>query len=272
MGGHAAPASTGRAHRYAIIGNGAIATELRSLARAHPALDLVGIVTRPGSAAPAGAAALTLAEAIDRADTVVEAAGVAAVAEHGPAVIQAGRTLLVSSVGAFAHAEHRAGVLDAGPGRALITSGAIGGLDLIAAAGRTGGLDRVTLTTTKHPRSLVQPGMPEPERARILGATQATELFSGSVEDAIARFPASLNVAVALGLAAGDLGLVRVRLSADPAATQTEHRIEAVGAAGSYRFLVRNEPLPEHPSSSGLTARSLLSELLRLAGQGTMLA
>lgn len=259
-------------HRFAIIGNGAISRELRQRARAYPALNCVGVLTRPGAAPPADAPALTLSEALERADTIVEAAGVSAVGEFGPAVVTAGRGFLVASVGAFAHPAVRERVLDAGPGRTLLTSGAIGGLDLIAAAGRTGGLDRVTLTTRKHPRSLVQGDTPAAERERLLALTRAEELFTGTVGEAIEQFPASLNVAVALGLAAGSLKLVRVRLLADPETTLTEHTIDAVGTAGEYHFRVRNEPLPEHPSSSGLTVRSLLSELLALADQGTRLA
>lgn len=68
------------------------------------------------------------------------------------------------------------------------------------------GLDAVTLTTVKHPRSLGQmPPLselipPTAEEALIM-SPEARLLFSGTAEEAIRRFPANVNVAVSLGLA-----------------------------------------------------------------------
>lgn len=250
---------------YAIIGDGAVSRELRRHAASHPELHFVGVIVRDDDADPVGAPRLSLDEALDRVDLVVEAAGVGAVIEHGPIIVADGTDLLVTSVGAFADAGTRASVLESGPGRTYLTTGAIGGLDLLVAAGRSGGLDHIELTTRKTPGALVQASMPDAERARILAATTPTELFRGAPTEAIERFPASLNVAVALGLAVGDLDAVTVVLVADPDAVLTEHDIRAHGVSGEYCFTVRNEPSPEHPSSSGLTARALLAGLRRIA-------
>lgn len=92
-------------------------------------------------------------------------------------------------------------------------SGAIAGLDGIRAM-REMGLDAVTLTTVKHPRSLGQmPPLselipPTAEEALIM-SPEARLLFSGTAEEAIRRFPANVNVAVSLGLAG--LGFSRTR-------------------------------------------------------------
>lgn len=246
--------------RYAVLGNGAIAAEVRGLVTElggeATALEFVGTITRD----PA-----TLDAALARADVIVEAASVDAVREFGPRIVEAGVALVVASVGAFAAADALPALRAAGPGRVHLTSGAIGGLDLLASAGRTGGLDRVLVQSRKLPAALVQQWMSADERAELLVLTAPKTIFSGTPAEAIERFPASLNVAVAVGIAVGDPTLVRVELVADPAASLTTHAITTAGAAGEYSFTIRNAPLAARPASSGLTARALVADLLRLA-------
>src|SRR5690606_33090115 len=105
------------------------------------------------------------------------------------------------SVGALVDAELRTRLFEHGPGRAFVTTGAIGGLDVLAAASRDGGLDTVSLTTTKAPSTVVQTWMSDKERHRVLSATGSIDVYTGGVTDAIRMFPRSLNVAVALALA-----------------------------------------------------------------------
>lgn len=252
----------------AIIGDGAIATDLRGYLVGRSELCLLGLLSRHELSPETrreGVVRLGLEEALVSADVVVEAAGVTAVAEYGSQIVAAGKDFLVTSIGAFADPTTRKAVLECGPGRVFPTTGAIGGLDLLAAAAASGGIDRVLLETRKKPAALQQSWMSEQERKGLLAAAEPHTIFSGSPAEAISKFPASLNVAVALGLAVGDLAKVRVSLIADPAATLTAHLITASGASGEYRFQIRNQPNVRQASSSGLTARSLLAGLLRLA-------
>lgn len=249
--------------RFAILGNGAIAAEILRLvaergghAGPTPSLDFVGTVSRD----PA-----TLDAALAQADVIVEAASVGAVREFGPRIVAAGIDIVVASVGAFAAPDALSALRAAGTGRVHLTSGAIGGLDVLASAGRTGGLDRVLVQSRKLPAALVQQWMSADERAELLALTAPRTIFSGTPAEAIERFPASLNVAVAVGIAVGDPTLVRVELVADPEASLTIHAITAAGAAGEYSFTLRNAPLVARPASSGLTARALVADLLRLA-------
>ncbi|AJT41151.1 aspartate dehydrogenase domain-containing protein [Psychromicrobium lacuslunae] len=252
----------------AIVGDGAIATDLRGYLTAHQQLRLLGLLSRHELSAETqqqGVPRLSFEQVLESADVVVEAAGVKAVAEYGPRIIDAGKDFLVTSIGAFADSATRRAVLEGGPGRAFPTTGAIGGLDLLSAAAASGGIDWVQLETRKQPAALKQAWMSEQELEDLLDAVEPSIIFSGSPAEAITKFPASLNVAVALGLAVGDLAKVRVSLVADPAARLTEHLITASGGSGEYHFQIRNQPNPRQPSSSGLTARSLLAGLLRLA-------
>lgn len=246
--------------KYAVIGRGAIAAEMQHLMAAldpeAASLEFVGTISRD----PA-----SLEAALKHADVVVEAAGVTAVTELGPRVVAAGVDFVVASIGAFAASGALAELRRAGSGRVHLTSGAIGGLDLLAAAGRTGGLDHVRVRSHKLPTSLVQSWMSAAERADLSALDYPKTIFEGSPAEAIKSFPSSLNVAVAVGLAVGDPSLVRVELVADSAAALTKHEITASGAAGEYTFTIRNAPLAARPASSGLTARALVADLLRLA-------
>lgn len=254
--------------RVAVLGLGAIGARVaQALDRAEvPGATLAGAVVRtPDRAAAAGIRPLSLDEALAESDLVVECATGDALRVAGPQIIAAGVALLPASLGALADPDLRAQLVDRGPGRCYLTSGAIGGLDLLGAAARDGGLDAVALTSTKRSRTLVQPWMTPEELSRLRETDEAFTLFDGSVQDAIARFPASLNVGVALAAATGMWDAVRVRLVADPSVELTSHRITASGEAGEYDFAITNKPLAASPTSSGVVSAALLRGVAQLA-------
>lgn len=208
----------------------------------------------------------------DGADLVVEAAGQDALRAHGENYLRAGARLLVVSVGALVDAELFDRLQAAGGSRLYLTSGAIGGLDLLRAAGRAAPLDRVTLTTTKQPASLVQDWM-DPETTEALRAGRdEVVVFDGPAAEAVTRFPQSVNVAATLALTAGSWDLVRVRVVADPSVEVNRHDIEIVGGAGRYRFTVENQPSPDNPKTSGIVPHAVIQGIAALAGDGWRLA
>lgn len=216
-------------------------------------------------------------DALAVADLVVECAGVEPAAQYGPAVIGAGTDLVLTSVGALADG-HTARRLLGGPGRLWVTSGAIGGFDVLEAAADAGGLEHVRIRTTKLPASLLRPWMAadEQEGLRALRPGDApVTVFAGGPAEAIERFPANVNVAVGLawatrgrpgpaavapgaGAEAGaleaSLRRVRVELVADAAITRSRHEVLAEGPAGRFEFSFESAPSPENPKTSGLTA------------------
>lgn len=278
-----------------LLGYGAIGRSLHGmLARHAPSIEVLGVLDRTagstgtgqGNGQETGSAAdpatrrwvgdadsrlpvLTLAEALERADVIAECASPAAVRALGPAIIVSGTDLLVASLGALVDAGLRTALLDAGPGKTYLSTGAIGGLDLIRASAGT--IQSIELDTRKPPAALLHAGLTEALRTGINEAATLGEprtVFAGTVARAVALFPSNINVAAALGLAAGDLGLVHVTITADPAATQTHHAIGIRGSAGSYELSIANAPDPHNPATSALTARAMASGLLRLAGVG----
>jgi aspartate dehydrogenase len=262
-----APVARGTA-RVGVIGSGAIgAAVIRELARdAVAGAELVAVVDRsPVPDCPVRQ--VPLAEALQGCDVLVECAGQEVVTAHAAEILNSGVDLLVTSVGALADPEVAERVLAAGPGRLLITAGAVGGVDLLAGAAAHAPLRSVRVTTTKLPRTLLQPWMDEPTRHRIAEATEPVEVFRGGARDAARWFPRSLNVAVTVAFAVGDFDAVEVVLVADRGAELTVHVIEADGDAGQYRFEIRNQPSPDNPSTSGVVPFAVLRSLSVLVGR-----
>ncbi|WP_271219086.1 aspartate dehydrogenase domain-containing protein [Streptosporangium carneum] len=231
--------------RVAVVGRGAIgAVVIGELERGRvPGARLVATVDLGDS----------LADAIEAADLVVECAGQRALAEIGPAVVDAGRDLLVVSIGAFTD-DALLARLRRGPGRVHLTSGAIGGLDLLRAAARTGPLEKVLIVTTKKPATL---GVAETDGP--------LEIMRGPAREIAAAFPRSTNVAAAVALAVGSFDAVEAVVVADPAATLTSHVIIASGPSGDYRFEIRNRPSADNPASSQVVPYAVLSAIEELA-------
>lgn len=210
---------------------------------------------------------VTVREAIRTCDVIVECAGQAVVSQYAALVLDAGVDLLVTSVGAFADPVLLDKVLQAGPGRLLFTSGAVGGVDLLASAAVEAPMDMVRVTSRKLPESLLQPWMDEATQERIRTTTEPVEIFRGPAREAARCFPRSLNVAATVAFAVGDFDLVEVTLVADPAAELTTHLIEAEGPTGRYRFEIANRPSPGNPRTSGVVPHAVLRSLSVLVGR-----
>lgn len=253
----------------ALIGSGAIGSRVVELldAGAAPGVKLAGVVPHGDAGAGFG-----IDEALDVADVVVECAGVAAVAEFGPGIVRSGKDLLVTSIGALCDPGLRAALLDTGPGRTFLTTGALGGLDAITAAGAGGTIHRITVESRKLPAALIQPWMDGETKERILAATRPVELLRGGPAELIKAFPKSTNIVSALALAAGSWDAVEAVLIADPAATLTSHHVVAQTSLGTFDVRVTNQASPGNPASSALVPHAVVRGLRTLAnGSGSFI-
>lgn len=193
---------------------------------------------------------------------VVECAGQESVRAYGERVLAAGKDLLLISVGALGDdalcGRLREAAMRAGR-RVLLPSGAMGGLDMLAAAA-LGSMDEVVLTTRKPVSSLADaPGAV----GQDVGTTRATCLFDGTAREAVRLFPQNVNVAAALSLAGIGFDRTRVRIFADPAVERNLHEIVARGDFGEYRMRIENIP-SENPKTGRVTALSILNAIRRL--------
>lgn len=243
-----------------LIGHGAIgkavADQLRSGAVAG--VVLAGVFTRRQDCPDR---VTSIPALIHASDVVVEAAGHAALAEFGPEVTRRNVDLLVVSAGALADEGLLRRLRREDGGRVLVSTGAIGGLDLLRAANLHRALDEVTLTTTKPSAVLEQPWMADDLLERLRTSDDAVEVFFGSAREAAGAFPQSANVAATLGLATLGLDATTVRVIGDPAACGPHHVIRAHGPTGTYGITIENRPSESNPRTSSITPYAVVRAL-----------
>ena len=206
------------------------------------------------------AAVCSLDETAKRADFLVECATGSVVAEVLEAAIRHHRDCLIMSVGGLMLlpellAQARAHNVDV-----RIPSGALAGLDAVRAA-MEAGLHSVTLTTRKPPKGLQGAPYLVEHNIDLAGLKEPQVVFEGTALDACKAFPANVNVAGALSLAGIGPKETRVRIIADPKATENSHEVVAEGAFGRLQTTTTNLPSPRNAKSSYLASLSACAEL-----------
>lgn len=205
---------------------------------------------------------------VSHCDWVLEAAGQSAVLRVVQTALSHKKPVVLMSVGGFfLHRKELTRLATWSRTKIYLPSGALCGLDGLRAA-RTGGtLTQVTLVSTKPPRGFQgAPGLSPSQRKALATSKRTLTLYRGRIEGALRRFPANVNVAATLGLAAGIPGKVQVRVQSDPAAKYNQHRVRAKGAFGELETVTRNRPSLLNPKTSALAIQSALALFERLEG------
>ena len=201
-------------------------------------------------------------------DVVIECASKDAVREFGKKIIESRKDLIILSVGAFSDKEYLAELQHLSTlnsTRILIPTGAIAGLDSIRSVRKY--LDSLTITTTKHPKSLAGAPFFKGSRIRLDDINSETVLFEGNASTAIELFPANVNVAVAVALAGVGLEKTQVKIMADPLISVNKHEIVAKGTFGEIHIVVQNIPSPTNPKTSFLASLSAIECLRSLCNE-----
>jgi aspartate dehydrogenase len=258
--------------RIALIGCGSIGSAVtealsreKSLGRLEVVYDLERerasrLALRSSGVRVAGSLEEVLSSDVD---LVVEAASLRAAREVAPKVLEAGKDLLVMSVGAFGEPEFLREVvrLAGEKGRRIyLPSGAVGGLDALKSAAEAE-LEEVRLLTVKPPKSFAGNRYLQERGVDVEGLGERTVLYDGNALGAIERFPANLNVSVVLSLAGLGVEKTRVQIVADPEAVRNLHEVRVRGTFGEYLFRVENRPMPGNPRTSALAALSAIATL-----------
>jgi aspartate dehydrogenase len=256
--------------RVAIGGFGAIGKAVaRRLDRGIDGLALAAVSARDAAQAAAVMAdfrrpvpVVALAQLGETAEIVVECAPAALLREIAEPALGRGRTVIVLSCGALLDHFDLVDLARRQGGRILVPSGALLGLDAVAAAAE-GEIARIHMITRKPPAGL--DGAPYLERhgIEVAGIAAAKRVFSGTAREAARGFPANVNVAAALALAGIGAERTTIEIWADPGVTRNIHRIEVEADAARFSMQIENVP-SENPRTGRLTPLSVVATLKRL--------
>ena len=200
-------------------------------------------------------------------DLVLECASQQAVAEYGAEILARGWHLAVISTGALADAgleQRLEAARRTGHGRLTLLSGAVAGIDGLAAA-KEGGLERVTYRSRKSPASWR--GSYAEKLIDLGGVQDAQIFFEGSAREAARLFPANANVAATVALGGVGMDDTRVQLMVDPQTQRNTHTLHVEGGFGEFHLELSGLPLASNPKTSTLAALSAVRACRELAQQ-----
>ena len=195
-------------------------------------------------------------------DIVVEAASQDAVMDVSLSVLQNKKDLMIMSVGALLD-ESIYDILSNAckdfKKTIYLPSGAIAGLDGIKSVKDE--LESISITTTKHPRSLKGAKFFETSDVNLDEINTSTVIFEGTAKDAVSLFPANINVAALLSLTGVGSEKTGVKIVADPNTDKNTHHIVAEGKFGKMTFTIENYPDANNPKTSRLAILSAIETL-----------
>ncbi len=206
---------------------------------------------------------LDLAALAEASDIVVECLPSAQFAAIAVPSIELGRIFMPLSVGMLIdhmHLVDRAGETGA---RIIVPTGALLGLDAVRATAE-GNIASVKMVTRKPPAGLAGAPLLVERGISVEGLKEPLRVFEGSAREAIAGFPANVNVAVALSLAGVGPDQTLVEIWADPGVTRNTHTIIVKSDSSDLTMTIENIPSEENPRTGKITALSVLAALRRL--------
>jgi aspartate dehydrogenase len=258
--------------RVGIVGLGTIG---RAIAQALDTGDIAARLTAVNSRDMAKACSfaatlrqpppvVALPALIASSDLVIEAATQTSLDIIAPQTLQAGKDLMVLSVGGLLNHPEWAKLADQNRCKLYVPSGAIVGLDGVKGA-CVGRIESVTITTRKPPQGLAGSPYVVEQGIDIFAIVEETLIFEGSARDACKGFPANVNVSAALSLAGIGPDLTRIRIFAVPGSQRNMHDIDVRGEFGRMTAHIENVPSDTNPRTgklSYLSAIAMLKEIV----------
>jgi len=201
-----------------------------------------------------------LAELADVADVIVETAPPERFAEVAEPVVRAGRILMLLSVTSLLERMDLVDLARETRARIIVPTGALIGLDAVRAAA-LGDLQSVTMVTRKPPKGLKKVKFVAELGIDLDRLTEPKLLYRGTVAEAAAKFPANVNVAVALGFAGIGPENTQFEIWADPGVTRNTHNIKVEADAANFEMTIGVVPTEENPATGKLVALSVMEAL-----------
>ncbi|MBA4458433.1 MAG: aspartate dehydrogenase, partial [Nitrosopumilaceae archaeon] len=185
-----------------------------------------------------------------------------AVKDAGLSILQNKKDMLIMSVGALLDEsiyDILSDACDHFKRTIYLPSGAIAGLDGIKSVKDE--LESLSITTTKHPRSLKGAKFFENSEINLDEINSSTVIYEGTAQEAVNLFPANINVAALLSLVGIGSEKTSVKIVADPSTDKNTHHIEAAGKFGKMTFTIENVPDANNPKTSRLAILSAIETL-----------
>lgn len=256
--------------KIAIAGLGSIGRTLaRKLADGVPGLSLACAAARDQAKARAWLAAeriacplVALRDFPRHADIAVECAPAAVLEDICRPMLEAGKSVVVLSVGALLPRPELVELAKARGGTIIAPTGALIGLDAVAAAAE-GDIRSVRMTTRKPPAGLKGAPYLEANGISVDGLTEPKRVFSGTAREAAAGFPANVNVAAALSLAGIGPDRTTIDIWADPGVTRNCHSIAVDADSATFTMAIENVP-SDNPKTGKIVALSVLAALRKM--------
>ncbi len=138
-----------------------------------------------------------------------------------------------------------------------------------------GKIASVKIVTRKPPAGLAGAPLLVERGISVDGLKEPLRVFEGSAREAIAGFPANVNVAVALSLAGIGPDQTRVEIWADPGVTRNTHTIIVKSDSSDLTMTIENIPSEENPAhrqDHGVERARRAAPFDRAAGGGELSA
>lgn len=197
------------------------------------------------------------------ADVVVEGLPSSQFAAVATPAIERGRIFMPLSVGMLINHMKLVERAKSTGARIIVPTGALLGLDAVRATAE-GTIASVKIVTRKPPAGLAGAPLLVKQGISVEGLKEPRRVFEGTAREAIAGFPANVNVAVALSLAGIGPDKTRAEIWADPTVTRNTHTIVVKSDSSDLTMTIENIPSEENPRTGKITALSVLAALRRL--------
>ena len=207
---------------------------------------------------------LSLDEAIDSADVVVECLPPDLFNDVANKTLRQGKVLVPCSIGGVFKNPALIDLARQHSAHLFLPCGALAGLDGVGAASLAG-VKYATLKTEKSAESFGQNKFLEDIGFDTSSLSSPECVYRGGVSEAIKFFPKNINVAAALCLAGIDEELLSVELWACPGLQVNRHTVSIQSKAGSLNLVMENKPDPKNPKTSMITPYSVISTLSKIS-------
>jgi aspartate dehydrogenase len=204
-----------------------------------------------------------LARLCEHADIVIECAPAHLLREVVEPALASGRLVMVLSCGALLDNFDLVELARGHGGRILVPTGALLGLDAVAAAAE-GGISTVRMITRKPPRGLIGAPYLLEHNIGIEKLSEPKRVFSGNAREAARGFPANVNVAAALALVGIGPERTTIEIWADPNVDRNIHKIEVEAEAARFSMQIENVQSAENPKTGRMTPLSVVAALKKL--------